>query len=103
MLGSEVPPCCTITFDGGQFVAAFPVVVAGCAEVEGVEPAVGWPPVAGALTQLGGTDRLLCRVFLTVLGRVWPGDVFSGAAAGGVGAVGGWDVVDGFCAGGAAP
>src|ERR1700686_578077 len=102
MLESEVPPCCTITLDGGQFVAALPSVVGGGAEFEGAEPAAAWPPVAGVLTQLDETTCFLCRLCLPVLGGVCPEDVFSGAVGEGVAVVGGGEGVDGFCAGAAA-
>jgi hypothetical protein len=103
MLESEVPPCRTITLDGGQFVAALSAAVGGGAEFEEAEPAVASPPVAGVLTQLAEATRFLCRPFLPVLGGVCPEEVFSGAVGEGVAVVGGWDGVDGFCAGAAPP
>src|ERR1700756_369744 len=102
MLESEVPPCCTITLDGGQLAAAFPAVGGG-AEDDGVAPVAAWLPVAGELAQLEEATRFLCRLCLPVLGGVLPEDVLSGAVAGGVAALGRGDEVDGFCAGGAAP
>jgi hypothetical protein len=102
MLESEVPPCCTITLEGGQFVAALPAAVGGGPEFEGAEPAADWPLGDGVLTQLPETTRFLCRLCLPVLGGVCPEEVFSGAVAGGA-ALGAGDGVDGFCAGAAAP
>src|SRR5271169_3239316 len=104
MLGSEVPPCRTITFVGGQFVGALDVAVFGALPVApgsvgaGLEPGPDWP-AAGVLLQLDAVTFFLCGAFLTVVGRVCPADVCAGGGAeDGVG-----DAAGGFCAGGVVP
>src|ERR1019366_4368152 len=99
MLGSEVPPCRTITFDGGQFFGSLEVPGVGVFPVAGGSAA---PAPAGGPMQLAGSTRFLCPGFLLVGGRVEPEEPCPGRAAGGAAEVGS-DGVDGFGAGGAAP
>ena len=90
MLGSAVPPCFTITFDGGQFVDV--LVVAGAAfagagfgEVEAEAPVTA----VGLQLELAGAF-FLCRFGANA--ALAPGAVFAGGAADGD-----WDVL-GACA-----
>jgi len=65
MLASAVPPCRTITFDGGQFVGALdgPGVVAPASEVAVLDETgldEFWSADAGALVQLDARTFFLC-------------------------------------------
>src|SRR5579864_8789851 len=88
MLGSAVPPCFTITFDGGQFVGAPAVAGAeaftAAAGSDGagfgeVELDAAWPPVTGMQLELEGTVFFLCR--FGAVCAFGPEGAFAGGAA----------------------
>jgi hypothetical protein len=106
MAGSEVPPWRTIIFEGGQLAGALgaPAVEAvppadGFAdpELDEVEPAVGFE-VVGAGSQFDGVNFFLC-------GRCLAGGEFfvEGACAASDVGDAGFDITEGFCAGGVLP
>jgi len=96
MLGSAVPPCRTITFDGGQFVEALgvPAVAAFPAASEDGAPdelefEAAWPEAAGVLLQFDAVTLFLRRRLFVVDGFLPAGDVPAVAADGS------WEVFDG--------
>ena len=84
--GSEVPPCCTITFDGGQFGGAVDVPVLGAfpgaAALEEGEPGASGPEAAGAPLQFDAIAFGLRRLpFVVVPVGFWREEVVAGVGA----------------------
>src|ERR1700681_4080429 len=98
MLGSEVPPCRTITFDGGQFFEAFDVPEAGGFPAAGESAA----ELAGVLLQSAGGTLFLRHDFFRGVGWGVPEEPCPAEAAGGAAEIGGSLGVEGDWAGGAA-
>jgi hypothetical protein len=96
MLGSDVPPCRTITFDGGQFTGRLAVPVLAVLAAEGELVGAAFCGLAGVAAQSAEETFFLWGGRLAVVLLPWALDVCAGVL------VGAW-VCEGtceFCTGG---